>query len=320
MLRRHIVVWLASATATMVVSVAGAQTYPNRPIRIVTAEPAGGGDFVARLLAQELTTSLRQQVIVENRGGASGSIAAQIVAKAAPDGHTLLLYSGTFWTYPLLQRTPYDPVRDFEPITLTVSSPNILVTHPAVPATSVNDLIALARARPGELNYASGGSGASSHLAAALFTSLARINLVHVPYKSSGQGVVALMGGHVQLMFATAASVTPHIKSGALRGLAVTSAKPSALAPGLPAVSASVPGYESVLMYPMFAPAKTPAAVLRRLNDELVRILDRQDMKDKFIAAGVEPVGSSANQLSAIMKSEMARLGKVIKDSGIRID
>ncbi|HTD89538.1 MAG TPA: tripartite tricarboxylate transporter substrate binding protein [Burkholderiales bacterium] len=296
-------------------------SYPNRPLRIVAAEPGGGGDLIARLIAHELAASLGQQVIVENRGGASGMIAANTVAKASADGHTLLFYSGFVWTLPLMKSVPYDPVKDFIPITLTARAPNILVVNPALAAKSVKDLIALAKAKPNELSYASSGSGGTPHLAAELFKSMAGVTLVHVPYKGQAQALSDLIGGQIQVMFPNAASVAPHIKAGRVRALAVTTPEPSVLAPGLPTVaSAGLPGYESVVMFGAFVPAKTPGAIVERLHREIVNAVRNPDVKEKLFNTGAEAVGTTSSEFAALIKSDMARLGKVIREAGIRAD
>ena len=296
------------------------QGFPNKPVRIVTSEPGGGLDFAARLISQGITSSLGQPVIVENRGGAGGLIAIETVAKAQPDGYTLLLYGSTIWLVPFLrENVSYDPVRDFSPVILAVSSPNIVVVHPSIAANSVKELIALAKAKPGVLNYGSGALGASSHLSVELFKAMAGVNIVRIPYKGSGPALNGLIAGQVQVMFATSGGVVPHIKSGRLRALAVTSAQPSALMPDLPTVAASgLPGYVSASLGTIFAPAKTPAPLINRLNQEMVRFLRTADAKEQFLRSGVETVGSTPAELAATMKSEMARLGKVIKDAGIR--
>ncbi|MBI3044492.1 MAG: tripartite tricarboxylate transporter substrate binding protein [Betaproteobacteria bacterium] len=306
---------LASALAA---GPARGQDYPSRPIRLLTTEAGGGGDLVARVIGQGISGSLEQPVVVDNRGIRSG----EIVAKAAPDGHTLMSYGNPLWLAPFLRKNvPYDPVRDFSPITLSVISPNVLVVGPAVAAASVKELIALAKARPGALNHALSGVGSSNHLAAELFRSMAGIDTVHVPYRGAGPALTALIGGHVQIMFPSASSVTPHIKAGRLKALAVTSAEPSALAPGLPTVSASgLPGYESALLLGVFAPAGTPAALITRLNAEIVKVLRASDVKEKLFASGVEIVASSPAQFAARVRSEMDRLGKLIRDAGIRAD
>ena len=308
------------ALAAALAGVACAQTYPNKPIRMVTSSAGGSADFAARLIAQGLTGELGQQVVVDNRGG-SVSTSVGIVAKAPPDGYTLLLYASSLWIAPLLQPVSYDPIRDFSPITLAASSPYILVVHPTVPVTSVKELIALAKAKPGELNYGSSGLGTANHLAAELFNAMAGVNIVHVPYKGAGPALNALIGGQLQVMFPSAGSVTSHIKSGRLKALGVTSAEPSALAPGLPTVAAAgVPGYESLLMIGVFTPAGVPAALINRLHQEIVKALRKADTKERLFNAGVEAVGGTPAQLAASVKSEMVRLGKVIKDAGIRAE
>lgn len=297
-----------------------AQNYPTKPIRMVTAEPGGGNDFAARLIAQGLGSSLGQTMIVDNRGGAGGLIAASIVAKAPPDGYTLLLYANNVWIIPLLQRNvPYDVVRDFAPITWAVKSPNAVVVHPSLPVRSVADLIALAKARPGELNYGSGGNGSSTHLAVELFKSMTGANIVRVIFKGNGPALNALFSGEIQLMIAPVGSLAAHLKSNRLRAVAVTSAQPSPLVPGLPTVAAAgLPGYESMQIYGVFAPAGIPASILKQLNEGIVRALGRAEVKEKFLASGVETVGSTPQELAATMKSEIVRIGKVIKDAGIR--
>lgn len=323
MLAPRLVMWTLSAgVAVLGAGGLSAQNYPNKPIRIVAAAPGGTGDFVARLVGQGLTARLGQQVIVENRGAGGGIIAAQTVAQAAPDGYTLLSYGPTIWLLPFLRSSlPYDPVRDFSPVTSLVTAPNLLVVHPSLPVKSVSELIALAKGRPGELNYGSGATGATPHLAAELFKAMAGVDIVRINYKGTGQALNDLIAGQVQLMFSSAAAGLAHVKSGRLRALAVTSAQPSALFPGMPTVAAAgLPGYESASIFAVFAPAKTPAALIRRLNQEIVRVLNGADVKEKLFNAGVEVVGSSPEEFAATMKSEMARWGKVIRDAGIRPD
>ena len=308
---------VALAAALIVVVAAGAQTFPNKPVRIVTPGTGGGADVAARLIAPELSRNLGQQVVVDNRVG--GVIIADIAAKSAPDGYTLFTYSSTLWLIPFMRKeTPYDPVRDFAPVTLVGSSPMVLVTHPSVPVNSMKELIALAKAKPGELNYASGPAGAIPHLAGELFKAMAGVDIVHVGYKGVGLAVIDVMGGRIQMMFPNASAALPQIKSGRLRGLAVTSARPSALAPGLPTVAeAGLPGYECVAMYAVFVPAKTPPALVSRLNKEIVRVLTRPDIKEKFLLGSTEVIASSPQGLADTMKSEMARMGKVIKAAKI---
>ncbi len=321
MLLPRIVVWMVSA-GTIVLGAGGvsSQDYPSKPIRLVSPGPGGGADFVARSIAQGISGPLGQQVVVDNRP--AGVIPGQVVSKAPPDGYTIMLNGNSFWIAPLMRDgIPYDPVKDFSPITLAVGSPNILVVHPSVPARSVRELIALARARPGALNYGSASAGGSVHLAAELFKHMARADIVRISFKSSGASVISLVSGEVHLMFANAPPVVPHVQSGRLRALAVTTLHPSVLFPGLPTVAgAGLPGFEVASVYALFAPARTPAAIVNRLNQEAVRFLARTDVKERFLATGVETIGGSPDDLAAAMKSEMARMGKVIKDAGIRED
>ncbi len=295
------------------------QNYPSKSIRIVTSTPGGGADVVARLLAQGMAPGLGQQVIVDNR--ASGVIPGEIVAKAAADGYTLLLAGGTFTLGPLMEKTPYDPVKDFSPITLATSAPIILVINPSLPITSVKELIAYAKAKPGELNDASVASGSTPHLAAELFKAMAGVNIVRVAYKGTVQGLNDLIAGNVQLSFATAGGAVPFVKSGRLRGLAVTSARPSILFPDLPTIAqAGLAGYEAVSSYGLFAPAGTPAARIKIINQEAVRYLRSGQAKERLLNTGAESVGSSPEEFLAAMKSEIVRMSKVIKALGIRAE
>ncbi len=298
------------------------QNYPVKPVRIITAEPGGGNDFAARVLGQGLSRSLGQPFIVENRGGAGGAIAAEAAAKAPADGYTLLLYAGNVWTIPLLRsNVQYDANRDFAPITWIAKSPNTVVVHPSLPVKNIRELIALAKARPGQLNYASGGSGSATHLSAELFKSMAGVNIVRVPYKGNAPAINDLVAGQVQVMFSTAATVAPHLTSGRLRALAVTSAEPSQLAPGLPTVASSgLPGYESISIYGLFAPSKTPAAIVKLINHESAQYLRTAEVKERFFKMGVETVGSTPEEFAAVIRTDTARLSKVIRDAGIRED
>ena len=296
-----------------------AQEFPTRPVRIVTSSIGGTTDLVARVIAQGLTASLGQQVIVDNRP--TGIIPGEIVVKAPPDGYTLLFHGSSLWMMPLLQKVPFDPVKDLAPVTLATSTPNVIVVHPAVPAKTIKELIALAKAKPGALNYGSGATGAASHLAAELFKYMAQVNIVRVPFKGQGAAVLSLLGGEVQMSFASAGSVAGHIKSGKLRALAITTAKPSALAPGLPTVADSgLPGYQSASNAGMLVPARTPARLITLLNREIVQALTRPEMKELLFKEGTEVVGSSPQEFAASIKAEMASLGKVIKAAGIRTE
>ena len=316
MLIPRFVPWMLSVSMMVLCpNVASGQNYPNKVIRIATAQAGSGNDLVSRLIAHGLTGSLGQQVIVENRG----RMAIEIAVKAPPDGYTLLLYTSVVWLEPFLRsNVPWDPVSDFSPITLPAESPSILVVHPSLPVKSVKDLIALAKARPGELNYGSTSTGAAPHLAAELFKAMAGVDIVRISYKGGASGSTALIAGEVQLTFSSTGTVMLHGKSGRLRALAVTTAQPSALVPGLPTVAAAgLPGFEAGTIYGMFAPVKTPATIINRLNEEVVRVLNRADVKERLFNAGVQVVGSSPEKFTATMKSEMAKWGKVIKDANI---
>jgi tripartite-type tricarboxylate transporter receptor subunit TctC len=256
-------------------------------------------------------------VIVDNRPG--GIIQGEIVSQALPDGYTLLSVGSTFIVGPLLSKTPYDPVKDFSPISILGRSPNVVVVHTSLPVSSIKELIALAKAKPGALNYASGPVGASNHLAAELFKSMAGVNIVRIAYKGGGPALNDVIAGQVQLIFAAAGSVVPYLKSGRLRALAVTTAQPSELIPGLPTVAASgLPGYELVTFGLVLAPARTPASVIRRVNQGVMHALGPADVKEKLVSTGVEAVSSSPQELAAAMKADIARVGKLVKDGIIK--
>ncbi|MGZ5223070.1 MAG: Bug family tripartite tricarboxylate transporter substrate binding protein [Burkholderiales bacterium] len=312
---------LLLAAALLTAGVAYGQSYPVKPIRVVTAEPGGGNDLAARTIGQAVASRLGQPWVVDNRGGAGGLIAFETVARAPADGYTLLVYAGNVWTIPLLRKNVRYELKDFAPITWAARSPSTIVVHPSVPVYSVQDLIALAKARPGQLSYGAGGVGASTHLAAELFKSMAKVDILFVPYKGNGPAMNDLISGQVQMMFGTAGTVTPHIKSGRVRAIAVTSAEPSILAPGLPTVAASgLPGYESISIYGVYAPAGTPQAIIRQLNLAIVAVLNTPELRERFLNVGMETVGSTPEQLAAAMKADEARLRKVINEAGIRGD
>ena len=300
------------------IACANAAEYPVKPLRIVTSEAGGGNDVPARIVAQGLTLALGQQVVIENRP--SGVVPAEIVAKAAPNGYTLLFYNNALWTAPLIQATPYDMLRDFTPVSAVARAVNVLVVNSALPAKSVADLIALAKTKPGGLNYGSSGTGASNHLAAEMFRTMAQIEIVRVNYKGAGPALTALIAGELQLMFPSAGAATPHVRAGRVKALAVTSAAPSALFPGLPAIAATLPGYESLAIYGLFAPAGTPPAIIFRLNTVIAQFLARADIQERFAAAGMDAAASTPGQLSASVQTEVARIGKVIRAAGIRGD
>jgi tripartite-type tricarboxylate transporter receptor subunit TctC len=317
-LQRFLLRMLAMCAVVLAGGIASAQNFPTKPIRIVTAEAGGGNDFAARIVAQALG-GLGQPVIVENRP--SGVIPGAIVAKAAPDGHTLLSYGVSLWMAPFLQKdVPYDPVRDFAPVTLLGNSPLVLVVHPGVAAKSARELIALAKAGPGQLNCASTSIGSPAHLAFELFKFMAGVDIVRISYKGGAPALIDVMSGRVQLAFGTATTATPHMKSGRLRALAVTSTRPTPVFPGLPPLAATLPGYEASSIYSIFVPARTPAAIITRLNREIARHLQTEEVKERFLNVGVEAAASSPGELAAAIKSDMERLGKMIKETGIRAD
>ncbi len=309
--------WLAAAV--LFVGLAAAQPYPSYPskvVRIQTTEAGGYPDAVARLLAQGLSAGLGQQVIVENRAIA----AVELVAKAPPDGYTLLFYTSVLWLSPYLRDgVAWDPVRDFAPVMLATNSPNIMVVHPSLPVKSVRDLIALAKARPGELNYSTSSPGSGNHLAAELFRVMAGVKVVRINYKGTGSALNSLASGEVQLSFPSAGSVMPHLRAGRVRALAVTSAQPSVLAPELPTVAAAgLPGYEATAYNGLLAPAKTPPAVIAKLNQEAAQILRRTEVKERIFNGGGEVVGGTPDEFAAIMRLEMAKWGRLIREAGIR--
>ncbi len=319
----------ARATCLLLLSLAASiscaqQSYPTKMIRYVVPFPAGGPlDIVARALGQELTKSLGQPVIIDNRPGAGGNIGADFVAKSPPDGHTILM--GAVSTHAinvtLYSKLPYDPIRDFAPVTRIPSGPNVLVVHPSIPARNVQELIAVARAHPGQLNFASGSTGSAGHLAGELFKVMAHVDMVHIPYKGAAPAVVDLLGGHVSLMFDNLASGLPNIKAGRVRALAVTTLKRSPMIPELPTISESgLRGFDVSTWFGVFAPAGTPAEIVNRLNTEIARVLRTQDMKERLAFLGAEPVGNRPEEFAAFVKAEIPKYAKVIRASGARAD
>lgn len=296
--------------------------YPNRPLRMLAPEPGGGNEIAGRTIAQAISEGLGQNVVIENRGGASGVIAGEIVARAAPDGYTVLYYGSTIWLLPFLRnKVPFDPQRDFAPVSLVTRAPFFLFVHPSVTALNVKELIAYAKTHPGKLNYGSAGSGAATHLSAELFKSTAGVNIVRVPYKGSGLAASALVSGEVQMMFVSGVVGLVHVKAGRLRAMAVASAQPSPLAPEVPTMAASgLPGYEAASMSGMFAPAKTPPAIVNLLNTKIVQALNREDVKQRFLQAGTDAVGSTPAEFAAAISADMVKWSKVIRDAGIHED
>jgi tripartite-type tricarboxylate transporter receptor subunit TctC len=310
---------LAAAPIAAIPGVVSGQQYPAKPVRILTAQVGGGTDFVARLIAQGLTETLKQPVIVENRGG-NVVLSAEAVAKAPPDGYTLLIYAATLWVAPLLAPMPYDAVRDFAPITLATRAPNMLVVHPSVPARSVREFVALAKAKPGMLNYGGSTIGSTTHLAVELLKSMAGIDLVRVPYKGQGPMFTALMAGEIQLTITSGAALLPHVKSGRMRALGVTSARPSPLFPGCPRWPRPCRATNRRRSSPCWRPAATPAAIVNLLHQEIARTLGRPDVKERVMAAGNEVVASSPGETAAAIRADAERMGKLIKQAGIRAE
>jgi tripartite-type tricarboxylate transporter receptor subunit TctC len=305
----------AAALAALSAGVCAAEAYPTKPVRMIVPFPAGGGvDIVARSLAPHLTERWKQQVVVDNRPGAGAIIGADVAAKSPADGYTLLLANTAHAINATLHRKlPFDPVRDFAPITLIATQPSVLVVHPSVPAKSVKDLLALARAKPGSLNFASSGSGTPPHLSGAMFSDMTGIDMTHVPYKGAAPALTDLLGGQVQLMFATIISVGPHLQAGRLRPLAVTSAKRSSALPEVPTVAeAGVPGFEATAWFMLMAPAKTPAAITGQLHRDVAQVVKAGELRERFTREGAEPVGSTPDEAARFLKNEIARWGKVI--------
>lgn len=323
---RRAVLFVAVALATLPVGhgVVLAQVYPARPIRLVVPLPPGGGnDTIARMIGRKISAPLGQQVVVDNRPGAGGLIGAEIVAKAPPDGYTLLLGGvAVMAIIPNVQKkVPYDPVRDFQPVSLIASAPLLVVVHPSVPVHSVKQLVALAKARPGELNYASNGIGSSTHLATEMFKLMAGTNMTHVPYKGLSPAMADLLSGQVQLMFSSAVAMLPHVKAGKLRALAMTGAKRSPAIPDIPTVAeAGVRDYEAGSWYGIVAPAGTPRPIIDRLNKEIVGATRSREIHDRLANEAVIPVGSSPDGFSAHIKKELARAARVVKESGAKFD
>jgi tripartite-type tricarboxylate transporter receptor subunit TctC len=303
------------------VSTALPQTYPSKPIRFIVPFPPGGGnDTIARTFGQKMTEAFGQQVVIDNRAGAGGNIGAETAARALPDGHTIFLGGvGSHGINPNLQtKLAYDPIKDFSPVSLIASAPLVIVVPPSLPVKSINDLIQLAKTRPGELNYASSGSGTIAHLSAELLNSMAKIKLEHVPYKGTGPALTDLLGGRVQVMFNSAVSILPQVRAGKLRAIAMTAVKRSAAMPDLPTVAESgVPGYEAASWYGVLAPAKTPRPIITKLNSEIVRIAQSSDVRERLASDGADPVGNSPEEFGAYIKRELARWAQVIEQARI---
>jgi tripartite-type tricarboxylate transporter receptor subunit TctC len=313
---------LAASAAFFVCDGAFAQAYPNRPIRLIVGFPPGGAaDILGRIAAQQLGDALGQSVVVDNRGGAAGLIATELAARASPDGYTLLFTSIPHVINPSLYRkVAYDAVKDFAPVIQFVSVPLMMAVHPAFPAKTVKELIAAARAAPGRIHYASAGSGSSSHLAMELFKTMAGADLVHVPYKGTGPLITDLVAGQVAVTIASAVPLSPQVKGGRLRALAVTSAKRSPSFPELPAIAETVPGYEVVNWFGVLAPAGTPRAIIVRLNQALETALGSPELRGRLSAQGADAAGGTPEDFARLIRSDLAKWAKVVKASGAQVD
>ena len=307
-------------TLAMVTALAMAQPYPNKPIRFLVGFVAGGtNDIVARALAQKLTETLGQSVVVENRGGANTAIATEVAARAAPDGYTILLNAPGHATNPALMKLAFDPVNDFAFISLVAEAQNIVVMHPSFPPRSVQELIALSKKRPGQINFASSGTGTTVHLSAELFQHMTGTRWVHIPYKGGGPAVIELMAGQTQIMFANMPTAIQYVRDGRLRALAVTGARRAPAAPTLPTVAESgVPGYEVTAWYGVSAPAKTPRAIVDRLHAEIVRAVNSPDLRERLTTQGADPIHLTPEQYTVFIQNEIAKWAKVIQAAGIK--
>ena len=315
---------LTAAALACAATLSLGQEFPEKPVRFVVGfTPGGPSDILARAVGQKLGERWKQQVLIENRPGAGGNVAAEAVARSAPDGYTWLLGNNSILAtnQTLYGRLTYDPVKDFAPVSLVAVQPNILVVNPQVPANSVAELISLARKQPGKLNYASSGSGAAAHLAGELFKTMAGVDLVHVPYKGAQPALTEVIAGEVQLMFATSASVIPFIKAGKLRALAVTTARRSASVPELPTVSeAGVPGFEAITWHGIVVPAATPAPLVERLNRDIVAVLSGPELRERLAALGAEVVAGTPREFADYIAGEIPKWARVVRDSGAKIE
>ena len=320
--RRTLLGGVSFAALASRIPAAVAQGYPSRPIRYVVPFAAGAGvlDIMARIVSQHLGTSLGQQVVVDNRPGAGGNVGAEIAAKAAPDGYTMLMGNTALVVSPyLFAKLPFDPLTDFVPVTQVNSAPLLLVVHPSLPVRSVAELVAYAKARPGKLNYGSGGIGTTPFLATELFKSMAGIDVVHVPYKGGAPALADLVAGQLSFMIENVPGTLPFVKDGKLRALAITSRQRLALVPEVPTmIEAGVPGYEMIGWNGIFLPKGTPAEIVTRLNADLVKVLGTAEMKEQLARLGAEPVGGTPQQFGAFVQAESRRWGKIIKDLGIK--
>jgi tripartite-type tricarboxylate transporter receptor subunit TctC len=316
--------WLCGALLIAATQLALAQSYPAKPLRIIVPFPAGGNaDILARILAQKMTESLGQQIVVDNRAGAAGIIGAQAAAKSPPDGYTLFMgTTGTQTTNPAVYpKLPYDPLRDFVPVSNFAGSPYLLVVHPSLPARTLKDVIALAKARPGALHYASFGPGSSAHLTGVLLQVTARIDIVHVAYKGGPPALADLIGGHVAMMFNLLPGVLPHVRAGKLRAIAVAAEKRTAAIPEMPTFGESgMPDFHSDSWYGILVPAGTPRDITAKLNAEIRRVLALGDVKQRLAAEGAEPMGNSPEEFAEQIRKDLARWSKVARDANVKVE
>jgi tripartite-type tricarboxylate transporter receptor subunit TctC len=313
----------AGFAAALLASFASAQSWPDKPIRVILSVPAGATpDVTARLVTPALAQHLGQPLVVDNRGGAGGLIGAEIVAKSAPDGYTLFISSpGALTILPHLRKVPYDTLRDFAPVSLISIGPFVLIVHPSIPVKSVKDLIALARAQPGKLNYASAGNGVANHLAMELFKQMAGVDITHVPYKGAPQAVTDVLAGHMNMMFNSIAPIVAHIRAGRVRVLGVASSKRSPQLSDVPTIGeAGVPGYEAENWFGMFAPARTPKRIVARLNEAVVKVVRSPEIQSQFAALGADAVGNSPEEFAAFVRRDMEKYARVVKLSGAKVD
>ena len=299
-----------------------AQNYPSRPIRIIAlSSPGSGPDIVGRLIGSRLTEAWGQQAIVDPRPAATGIVGAEIASKAAPDGHTMVIVTSQAVIVSVMyEKLPFNLIRDFAPITMVASTPFILAVHPAVPAASIQELVALARSKPGSLRYGSGGSGSPPHLSAEIFKSMTGTDMLHVPYKGVTPAMIDAVAGQVQMLISVIPAVLPTIRSGRLRALGVTSAKRTALVPEVPTIAETVPGYEFIGWYSLFAPANTPSGIINKLNAEIVKGLNTPEFRERFVALGAEPSTSTPQALAAYLREQTEKMRKAVRDSGARPD
>lgn len=316
------IVAAAAAAGIEAQAASTSNSYPARPIRVIVPTPPGGGnDIMARMAAQKMNERWGQPVVVDNRPGAGGQIAMETAARAAPDGYTLLLGTTNLTVLPSMAKVAYEPVRDFVPVSLMATSANLLLVHPSVEATSLQQLLALARAKPGQLNYASGSVASSTQLAAELMKSMARVDITHVPYKGAGPALVDLLAGQVQMMFSNPAASAAHVRSGKLRALAATSEKRLPDFPGLPTMAESgLPGYEASTWWGILAPRSTPSPVVTRLNEVISNAITAGDVRSRIAALGAQPAGGPPQQLATLIRDEIPKWTKVIKEAGIRLE